>query len=105
MFTFLYISNAIGFDVTVVDTENMGGHDFRRTMMNFSLDEKHGDIMVLVVMSHGEEGGPSGQILTSKNGERIDIEYDIFRSEIFFPTNYNTYLLKILGCLAITAHN
>ena len=80
----VYISvYAIGFDVTVVDTENMGGNDFRQTMMNFSSDEKHGDIMVLVVMSHGYEGGHSGQILTSKNGERIDIEHDIFRSEIF----------------------
>ena len=78
MVTFLYIY-ATGFDVTVVDTKNMGGCDFRRTMMNFSSDEKHGDIMVLVVMSHGEEGGPSGQIVTSKNGERIDIERDIFQ--------------------------
>ena len=34
--------------------------------------------MVLVVMSHGEEGGHSGRVLTS-NGERIDIEHDIFR--------------------------
>ena len=75
MFAFLYI----GFDVTVVDTENMGRRDFRQTMMDFSSDEKHGDIMVLVVMSHGVEGGHSGQIVTSINGERIDIEHDIFQ--------------------------
>ena len=47
-------------------------------MLDFSY-EKHGDIMVLVVMSHGEEGGHSGKVLTSKNGERIDIEHDIFQ--------------------------
>ena len=47
-------------------------------MINFSFDENHGDIMVLVVMSHGDEGGHSGKVLTS-NGERIDIEHDIFR--------------------------
>ena len=67
-----------GFDVTVVPTENMGGREFRQTMLDFSY-EKHGDIMVLVVMSHGEEGGHSGKVLTSKNGERIDIEHDIFQ--------------------------
>ena len=77
MFAFVYIQ--LGFDVTVVDTENMGGNDFRRTMLDFSSDEKHGDIMVLVVMSHGVEGGHSGQIVTSINGERIDIEHDIFQ--------------------------
>ena len=52
-------------------------------MSNFSFDEKHGDIMVLVVMSHGEQGGDSGKILTS-NGERIDIEHDIFRWVDFY---------------------
>ena len=57
----------------------MGGRDFRQTMLDFSSDKKHGDIMVLVVMSHGDEGGHSGKIVTSKNGEKIDIEHDIFQ--------------------------
>ena len=57
----------------------MGGRAFRQTMLDFSSDETHGDIMVLVVMSHGDEGGHSGQIVTSINGEKIDIEHDIFQ--------------------------
>ena len=83
-----FLLHILGFDVTVVETEKMGGREFRQTMINFSSDEKHGDIMVLVVMSHGEEGGHSGKILTS-NGERIDIEHDIFRwvDETFITIN------------------
>ena len=67
----------MGFKVRLVQTKKMTRNDFSRTMMDFS-EEEHGDIMVLVVMSHGVPGGGSGKIITS-NCEKVDIEQDIIQ--------------------------
>ena len=57
----------------------MGRNGFLNEVTNFSLED-HGDIAVLVVMSHGEAGGASGQgqIVTSKGG-KVDIQHDILK--------------------------
>ncbi len=58
----------------------MGRNGFLKELTKFSLEEDHGDIVVLVVMSHGEAGGTSGQgqIVTSKGG-KVDIQHDIMK--------------------------
>ena len=58
----------------------MGRNGFLNEVTNFSLENDHGDIAVLVVMSHGEAGGTSGQgqIVTSKGG-KVDIQHDIMK--------------------------
>ena len=60
----------------------MKRNGFLREVTNFSLEDDHGDIVVLVVMSHGEAGGTSGQgqIVTS-NGGKVDIQHDIIKYE------------------------
>ena len=47
-------------------------------MIDLAESDTHGDIMVLIVMSHGAEGGLSGKIVTS-TCEKIDVELDIIR--------------------------
>ena len=58
----------------------MGRNEFLYEVTNFSMDDDHSDIAVLVVMSHGEAGGTSGQgqIVTSKGG-KLDIQHDIMK--------------------------
>ena len=71
----------------------MGRNGFLKEVTNFSLEEDHGDIAVLVVMSHGEAGGASGQgnIVTS-NGGKIDIQLDIIKYTKKFFININIIL-------------
>ena len=68
----------LGFDVTNVPTRGMGKRNFIQTMKNFAADEGHGDIMVLVVMSHGSEDHRGIKIVTSTYDE-LDIEFDVIR--------------------------
>ena len=58
----------------------MGRNGFLREVTDFSLEYDHSDIVVLVVMSHGEAGGTSGQgqIVTSMGG-KVDIQHDIMK--------------------------
>ena len=58
--------------------KNLTRDDFDRVILEFSIDKTHGDIMVLIVMSHGDEGGARGQIITSDDKD-VDIERDIIR--------------------------
>ena len=58
--------------------KNLTKDDFDRVILQFSGDKTHGDIMVLLVMSHGGEGGARGQIFTSDD-KCADIEMDIIR--------------------------
>ena len=73
----------VGFHTKIVPTEKMakmGRNGFLREVTDFSLEDDHGDIVVLVVMSHGEAGGASGQgqIVTSTGG-KVDIQQDIIK--------------------------
>ena len=84
-FFYLFLNNqkylvCTGFDRTIVSTKKMGRNGFLKEVTSFALEEDHGDIAVLVVMSHGEAGGASGQgnIVTSK-GDNIDIQFDIMK--------------------------
>ena len=72
----------IGFHTKIVPTKKMGRNGFLNEVTNFSLEDDHGDIVVLVVMSHGEAGGASGQgqIVTSTGG-KVDIQHDIIKYE------------------------
>ena len=63
----------IGFTVRV--QTNLHRNQFIKTLIEFS-EEKHGDVMVLVVMSHGIPGGYRGKIIAS-NGQPVDIYEDI----------------------------
>ena len=67
----------IGFKVTVIQKRIERGK-FHRAILNFSGDLTHGDIMILFVMSHGEQGGDCGKIITSDDF-KVDIENDIIR--------------------------
>ena len=67
----------IGFKVTVIQKRIERGQ-FHRAILEFSGDQTHGDIMILVVMSHGEQGGDCGKIITSDDF-KVDIENDIIR--------------------------
>ena len=73
-------THCAGFDPKIVETEKMGRNEFLYEDTNFSLEKDHGDIAVIVVMSHGEAGGSSGQgqIVTSKGG-KVDIQHDIMK--------------------------
>ena len=55
--------------------QNLDHGTFQKKLLDFS-EADHGDIMVLVVMSHGDEGLGSGVIFTS-DGKKVDIEKDI----------------------------
>ena len=69
-----------GFVVQVVSPEKMGRNGFLKEVTNFSFEEDHGDIAVLVVMSHGEAGGASGQgNIVTPNGGKVDIQLDIIK--------------------------
>ena len=52
--------------------------DFLMKILEFSEVKTHGDIVIVVVMSHGESGGHSGKIITS-DGKKVDVEEDIIR--------------------------
>ena len=52
--------------------------DFFMKVIEFSQKKNHGDIVIVVVMSHGESGGTSGKIITS-DGLKVDVEDDIIR--------------------------
>ena len=65
-----------GFKVTVV--QNLRLNEFTKAIVEFAEDNGHGDIAVLVVMSHGEPGEASGKIIAS-DGQKVDIENDIIR--------------------------
>ena len=67
-----------GFDVTVL--ENLDRGDFIASLIKFSKDKDHGDIVVLVVMSHGIPGGDRGKIISS-DGQSVDIVEDIQKYE------------------------
>ena len=64
--------------MTNVPTRGMGRRDFIQTMIDFAEDERHGDIMVLAVMSHGVMEDGEFRIVAS-NYERLDIETDVVR--------------------------
>ena len=66
----------LGFRVYI--QKDLNRIEFEKCILQFSGDETHGDIMVLVVMSHGERGGDRGKIITS-DGMNVDIENDIIR--------------------------
>ena len=60
---------------------------FKTKLAEFSALKDHGDIMILVVMSHGDTGVGGGVIFTA-DGEKFDIEKDI----ISFFNNQNDNL-------------
>jgi len=73
--------------VTVV--QNLRLNEFTKAIVEFAEDNGHGDIAVLVVMSHGEPGEASGKIIAS-DGQKVDIENDIIRY-------FNNHCLKLRG--------
>lgn len=58
--------------------QDLERREFLKTTLEFSDLKTHGDIVVVVVMSHGESGGASGKIITS-DGLKVDVEEDIIR--------------------------
>ena len=76
MFLYILLNIYIGFKVTVV--QNLRLNEFTKAIVEFAEDNGHGDIAVLVVMSHGEPGEASGKIIAS-DGQKVDIENDIIR--------------------------
>ena len=58
----------------------MGRNGFLKEVTSFSLQEDHGDIAVLAVMSHGAAGGVSGQgTILTYTGAKLDIQLDIIK--------------------------
>ena len=53
--------------------EDLNSWTFKTKLAEFSALKDHGDIMILVVMSHGDTGVGGGVIFTA-DGEKIDIE-------------------------------
>ena len=76
----------IGFNITTLQKRIDRGK-FLKAILEFSEDKTHGDIMILVVMSHGQKGGDSGKIITSDDF-KVDIENDIIR-----------YICTVIVCL------
>ena len=75
--------------------KNLTKDDFDRVILQFSSDKTHGDIMVLIVMSHGGEGGARGQIFTSDE-KSADIEIDIIR---YFMLDINQIFKNVFSDL------
>ena len=67
--------------------EDLNSWTFKTKLAEFSALKDHGDIMILVVMSHGDTGVGGGVIFTA-DGEKFDIEKDI----ISFFNNQNDNL-------------
>ena len=94
----------IGFEVEV--KENLDRGDFISSLIQFSKDKDHGDIMVLVVMSHGVPGGDRGKIISS-DGQSVDIVEDIQKFQTFSMTpefikhlicrNFNNFSESLVG--------
>ena len=54
--------------------EDLERSEFLRKVLDFSEDEKHGDVVVVVVMSHGTR-----DIIQTSDNKELDIENDIIR--------------------------
>ena len=79
----------IGFNIFEEGEEgkDLNSWTFKTKLAEFSALKDHGDIMILVVMSHGDTGVGGGVIFTA-DGEKFDIEKDI----ISFFNNQNDNL-------------
>ena len=79
----------IGFNIFEEGEEgkDLNSWTFKTKLAEFSALKDHGDIMILVVMSHGDTGVGGGVIFTT-DGEKFDIEKDI----ISFFNNQNDNL-------------
>lgn len=60
---------------------DLGKKDFKEKLRNFARSPDHGDVVGLVVMSHGEPWNEAewsyGEKIIASDGKMIDIERDI----------------------------
>jgi len=86
----------IGFNVEVA--QNLNRLNLMNRIIRFAMMD-HGDVIVLVLMSHGVPGGDRGKLICS-DGQEIDICEDILKNFNNFSTNMlsKPKLVFIQGC-------